>query len=173
MSPRYWGGMTTGPGRRAAPAQPFACPTCQTLHAYFRSAIVKPAAALLAAAVLLSLAACSTGHADVNKAESSSSATADSGKSSTAEKAAGIPDAPTGNDRDAYLDAIAAVDPQIIVDEQKAIDAGRNQCASLAGDGFANVDWLAAQRFGNDARPLTDAQGKQLNAALRGTLCPE
>ncbi|WP_327258561.1 hypothetical protein [Streptomyces sp. NBC_01240] len=133
---------------------------------------MRPAAVLLAAAALLALTACSTEQADVNKAEPSSSAPADTGKSGTAEKAAGIPDAPTGADRAAYLAAIKAVDPRIAEDEEKAIDAGRNQCSSLAGGG-AKVDWLAAQRLGNDARPLTDAQGKQLNTALRETLCPE
>ncbi|MET8537368.1 hypothetical protein ABZV67_37685 [Streptomyces sp. NPDC005065] len=56
--------------------------------------------------------------------------------------------------------------------EERAIDAGRNQCAILM-DGDEKADWLAAQRFGSDSRPLTDAQRKQLNAALRETLCPE
>ncbi|MER8086602.1 hypothetical protein ABTZ57_16065 [Streptomyces sp. NPDC094048] len=132
---------------------------------------MRPAAILLTAAALLALTACSVEQKEVNKAEPSSSAPADTGKSNAAEKAAGIPDAPTGDDRDAYLDAIAAVDPRIIVDEEKAIDAGRNQCSSLAKPND-KVNWLAAQRFGNDARPLTDAQGKQLNEALRKTLCP-
>ncbi|WP_405712770.1 MULTISPECIES: hypothetical protein [unclassified Streptomyces] len=127
---------------------------------------MRPAAVLLAAAALLALTACSVKEKDVLKPAPTKSV-----DHSAAEKASGIPPAPTGNDRDAYLDAIAAVDPQIIVDEEKAIDAGRNQCSSLAGGG-AKVDRLAAQRFGNDARPLTDAQGKALNAALRKTLCP-
>ncbi|MFD8847553.1 hypothetical protein ACFV1Q_02560, partial [Streptomyces sp. NPDC059604] len=86
-----------------------------------------------------------------------------------AERAAGIPSAPTGDARDAYLDAIAAVDPQLIVDEERAIDAGRNQCSSITDP---KADSLAAKRFGTDARPLTDEQGERLNAALRETLCP-
>ncbi|MFE7113580.1 hypothetical protein ACFU98_46790 [Streptomyces sp. NPDC057575] len=121
---------------------------------------MKPAAVLLAATALLALTACSAEEKDVTK-PAPKETTVDH---SAAEKAAGIPPAPIGNDRDAYLDAIAAVDPQIIVDEQKAIDAGRNQCSSLAKPND-KADWLAAQRFGNDARPLTDAQGKALNAA--------
>ncbi|MEU4178186.1 hypothetical protein [Streptomyces sp. NPDC026589] len=137
-------------------------------------------AALLAAA-LLALTACSTEpEPDAPAADSKASAPAakeqpaedaDTGKSSDAEKSAGIPDAPTGAALDAYLAAIRDVDPAIVEDEEKAIDAGRNQCSSLAGGGD-KVDWLAAQRFGNDARPLTDEQGKHLNAALRKTLCP-
>ncbi|MEE1806776.1 hypothetical protein [Streptomyces sp. BE133] len=133
---------------------------------------MKPAAVLLAAVTVLALAACSVEQKDVNKAEPSSSAPADTGKSSTAEKAAGIPDAPTGADRAAYLAAIKKVDPRIVEDEERAIDAGRNQCSSLANPSD-KIDWAAAQRFGNDMRPLTDAQGKQLNEALRATLCPK
>ncbi|MGW1151984.1 hypothetical protein ACWD45_11985 [Streptomyces rubiginosohelvolus] len=135
-------------------------------------------AALLAAA-LLALTACSPEDdkaapapaASTPAAQEQPADDADSGESSDAERAAGIPDAPTGADRAAYLAAIKAVDPRIVEDEEKAIDAGRNQCSSLTGGGD-KVDWLAAQRFGNDARPLTDAQGAQLNAALRATLCP-
>ncbi|MFE4328719.1 hypothetical protein ACFRQM_04470 [Streptomyces sp. NPDC056831] len=128
---------------------------------------MKPAAVLLAAAALLALTACSAEEKDVTKPAPTKSV-----DHSAAEKAAGIPPAPTGNDRAAYLAAIKKVDPRIVEDEEKAIDAGRNQCASLAGDSKM-PDWAAAQRFGNDTRPLTDAQGKQLNEALRKTLCPK
>lgn len=127
---------------------------------------MRPAAVLLAAAALLALTACSAEEKDVTKP-----APTESVDHAAIEKAAGIPPAPTGDARDAYLDAIAAVDPRIVEDEEKAIDAGRNQCSSLAGGG-KKPDWAAAQRFGNDSRPLTDAQGKALNAALRKTLCP-
>ncbi|MEU0102214.1 hypothetical protein [Streptomyces sp. NPDC006267] len=136
-------------------------------------------AALLAAA-LFALTACGTEpEPDAPAAGPSASAPAaeqtteeaDTGKSSNAEKSAGIPDAPTGAERAAYLAAIKAVDPAIVEDEEKAIDAGRNQCSHLAAPNDKS-DWLAAQRFGNDARPLTDAQGKALNTALRATLCP-
>ncbi|MFF3733059.1 hypothetical protein ACFYXM_22765 [Streptomyces sp. NPDC002476] len=128
-------------------------------------------AALLAttAAALLALTACSTGEADVNKPAPVPTKTVDH---AAAEKAAGIPPAPTGDARDAYLAAIKAVDPRIVEDEEKAIDAGRNQCSSLAKPN-GKEDWLAAQRFGNDARPLRDEQGKALNEALRKTLCPK
>ncbi|MFE7469473.1 hypothetical protein ACFU6R_35970 [Streptomyces sp. NPDC057499] len=121
---------------------------------------MRPVRILLAAAALLALTACSA-EEDVTKPAPEGVA--------AAERAAGIPSAPTGDARDAYLDAIAAVDPQLVVDEERAIDAGRNQCSSIASP---KADSLAAQRFGTDARPLTDAQGKRLNAALRETLCP-
>ncbi|MET9923317.1 MULTISPECIES: hypothetical protein [unclassified Streptomyces] len=135
-------------------------------------------AALLAAALLV-LSACTPEEDNAAPAPAASTSAAqeqpaddaDSGESSDAERAAGIPDAPTGADRAAYLAAVKAVDPRIVEDEEKAIDAGRNQCSHLAAPNDKS-DWLAAQRFGNDARPLTDAQGKALNAALRATLCP-
>lgn len=31
---------------------------------------------------------------------------------------------------------------------------------------------ISPKRFGNDAHPLTDAQGKAINVALRATMCP-
>lgn len=128
---------------------------------------MRPAAVLLAAAALFALTACSAEDDTPEAAPSTVSAS----DHAAAEEAAGIPPAPTGPDRAAYLAAVKKVDARIVEDEEKAIDAGRNQCASLAGGG-QKLDWAAAQRFGNDTRPLTDAQGKQLNAALRATLCP-
>lgn len=127
---------------------------------------MRPAAVLIAAAALLALTACSA-EEDATKPAPKETAV----DHSAAEEAAGIPPAPTGPARAAYLAAIKKVDPRIVEDEEKAIDAGRNQCSSLAKPND-KADWLAAQRFGNDARPLTDAQGKALNAALRKTLCP-
>ncbi|WP_164711302.1 hypothetical protein [Streptomyces microflavus] len=171
--------------RAAAAIRTALRPPClsHTAQTYVRSVTVRRTtvlpAALLAAA-LLALTACSTepepyapaaGPATSAPAAEEPAEEADSGESSDAEKAAGIPDAPTGAALDAYLAAIRDVDPAIVEDEEKAIDAGRNQCSHLAAPNDKS-DWLAAQRFGNDARPLTDAQGKALNAALRATLCP-
>ncbi|MFI9624535.1 hypothetical protein [Streptomyces sp. NPDC052042] len=123
-------------------------------------------AALIAvtAAALLTLTAC-------EDAVTTKPAPTETVDRAAIEEAAGIPPAPTGADRDAYLAAIKAIDPRIVEDEGKAIDAGRNQCASLRR-GSKKPDRAAAQRFGNDARPLTDEQGKALNEALRKTICP-
>ncbi|WP_405561904.1 DUF732 domain-containing protein [Streptomyces sp. NBC_01180] len=119
--------------------------------------------ACLAAVTALSVTGCSPDDKkdDAKPTAASSAPAADTG----------IPPKPTGADRDAYLKAIKAVDPTLVTDEDKAIDAGRNQCQALDG-GASNTDHFAAARFGNDAHPLTDAQGKALNAALRKTLCP-
>lgn len=120
--------------------------------------------AVLTASALLALTACSSTDA---KPETTPSV-----DYSAAEKAAGIPAAPTGAKRTALLDALKAIDPSLVADEDKAIDHARNQCSSLNG-GSAKADWSAAQRFGDDTHPLTDAQGKAINAALRATLCPK
>ncbi|MGA5424537.1 DUF732 domain-containing protein [Streptomyces lavendulocolor] len=125
---------------------------------------------LIAGAVLaaLALTACEAADEPEAKPKASPPATA---AASSAPADTGIPPEPTGPDRQKYLQALTAIDPALVTDEDKAIDAGRNQCSALHG-GAARPDWLAAQRFGNDARPVTEATGKRINAALRGTLCP-
>ncbi|QLF83242.1 hypothetical protein QEN62_gp58 [Streptomyces phage AxeJC] len=131
----------------------------------------RPAALLATAAALVALTACTTDGTAPAKAAPTPTPTKTTDWAAL-EKAAGIPPEPTGADRDAYLAAIKAVDPRIVEDEEKAIDSGRNQCASLRRGG-GKADWAAAQRFGSGSRPLTDEQGAALNAALRKTLCPK
>ncbi|MFD5629006.1 hypothetical protein [Streptomyces sp. NPDC127072] len=92
------------------------------------------------------------------------------GKADTA-KDAGIPPEPTGAERDALLAAVMDVSGNLIHDEDKAVDAARNQCAALDG-GAANPDRIAAQRFSYDGVTLSDDDGKHINLALRRTLCP-
>jgi hypothetical protein len=125
-------------------------------------------AAALTAAALLSLAACSS-SSDDDKPAATKPAAVDT---ASMEAALGIPPKPTGAKRTAYLAAIKAVDPYLVTDPDKAISHGRDQCSQLNG-GVKNPDHLAAERFGNDAHPLTDAQGKALNTALHATLCPK
>jgi hypothetical protein len=125
------------------------------------------AAAAIAAAALLTLTAC---NSDDNKSSApNSTPTVDI---SSAEAAAGIPAAPDAAKQAVLLAAIAAVDPSLANNPDKAVRNSRNQCQALDA-GTANPDHAAAQRFGNDAHPLTDAQGAALNAALRATLCPK
>lgn len=117
--------------------------------------------------LLATLTACSSSDGSDDKPTPTPSV-----NQSAAEADAGIPPVPTGAKRAAYLAAVKAVDPTLADDPDKAIDAGRNQCSALDGGG-SNPDHFAAERFGNDAHPLTDDQGKALNAALRVTLCPK
>lgn len=95
--------------------------------------------------------------------------TADPGAGATH---AGLPPAPTGARRDALLAALRDVDGDLVRDEEKAVDAARNQCAALDG-GAAKPERSAARRFSYDGVTLTDDDGTHLNIALRGTLCPE
>ncbi|MFI6494901.1 hypothetical protein [Streptomyces sp. NPDC050564] len=86
---------------------------------------------------------------------------------SAAEKAAGIPPKPTGAKRAQLLRALAAANPGIVKYEDKAIDASRNQCSAINGGG-GKLDWAAAQRFTYKDVTTTEAQGKQINEALKG-----
>lgn len=86
---------------------------------------------------------------------------------SAAEKAAGIPPEPTGAKRAQLLRALAAANPAIVKYEDKAIDASRNQCSAINGGG-GRIDWAASQRFSYKDVTTTEAQGKQINEALKG-----
>lgn len=83
-----------------------------------------------------------------------------------AAKALGIPPKPTGADRAKLLRALAAANPDTIRYEDKAIDAARNQCAAING-GAQKLDWTASQRFTYKDVTTTEAQGKQINQALK------
>lgn len=124
--------------------------------------------AAAAAAILgLALTGCSSSD-DTSNAKATpakgSAATVDLG---AAEKAAGIPPVPTGADRAELLRALAAANPDIVKYEDKAVDAARNQCSAINGGGN-RADWTASQRFTYKDVTTTEAQGKQINAALKG-----
>ncbi|MFC9729752.1 hypothetical protein ACFWGM_10775 [Streptomyces roseolus] len=59
----------------------------------------------------------------------------------------------------------------LIHDEEKAVDAARDQCAALDGGG-AGSDRSAAQRFSYDGVTLTDDDGGHLDTGLRRALRP-
>jgi hypothetical protein len=86
---------------------------------------------------------------------------------SAAAKAAGIPPEPTGAKRAELLRALGAANPGIVKYEDKAIDAARNQCSTING-GSTKADWSASQRFTYRDVTTTEAQGKQINEALKG-----
>jgi hypothetical protein len=96
----------------------------------------------------------------------------DASDDSSAEAAAGIPPEPTGDTRAAVLAAVFDVSPRSASDEDKAIDAARNQCAAL-DSGAANPDHAAAQRFSYNGVKLTDDQGTHIDYGLRKSLCPK
>ncbi|MFJ5270893.1 hypothetical protein [Streptomyces sp. NPDC088358] len=83
-------------------------------------------------------------------------------------KATGIPPRPTGAARARLLRALAAAAPAASRYEDKAIDAARNQCSAING-GAQRLDHLASQRFTYKDATTTEAQGKQINQALKAT----
>lgn len=120
--------------------------------------------AAITAALAVTLVGCNSSDDDSKpKATTSSQPSADV---SAAEKAAGIPPEPTGAKRVELLRALAAVNPGIVKYEDKAIDAARNQCSAINGGG-SKVDWTASQRFTYKDVTTTEAQGKQINKALK------
>lgn len=86
-------------------------------------------------------------------------------QSASAAASVGIPPEPTGADREVLLRALAAANPDAVKYEDKAIDAARNQCGAVDSDKAA---YLAAQRFTYKDVTTTEAQGRQINAALKG-----
>jgi hypothetical protein len=125
-----------------------------------------------AAAVILTtaLTACSSNDDTADAASSttpktSATHTPDPGYSE-AMKAAGIPPEPTGADRTKLLNALAAVNPDVVKYEGKAIDAARNQCSAI-NKGGQRLDWSASQRFTYKDVTTTEAQGKKINQALK------
>lgn len=121
------------------------------------------------AAVLLTLTACGSDDEGDSSAPPTKT-TEPSADMSEALEDAGIPAEPEGAKREALLAALKVIDPALVADEEKAIDAARNQCSSLNG-GADNVDSSAAQRFSTGDLQLDEAQGRLINAALKQTLC--
>jgi cytoskeletal protein RodZ len=93
------------------------------------------------------------------------SATADRDQETDAGKAAGIPPKPTGEERQALLNALAAAAPDVVRYEDKAIDAARNQCSAING-GAQRLNWSASQRFTYKDVVTSEAQGAKINKAL-------
>lgn len=124
------------------------------------------AAAATTAAAVLALAACSSNSGD-NTAGSTSSASAATPSTSVSS----LPPKPQGPALAAYLAALKVVDPDLVTDQDGAVEDGRTQCAVLSTDPDT-ADHLAAQRFSTPGKQLSDAQGKLIDTALRATLCP-
>ncbi|MCG0062251.1 hypothetical protein L0F81_02930 [Streptomyces tricolor] len=129
---------------------------------------IRITAAVITAASALALTACSSSSdSSTESAPSPKASKTPSPDWSAAEQAAGIPPKPTGATREELLRALAAANPDIVKYEDKAIDAARNQCSAING-GSSKADWSAAQRFTYKDVTTTEAQGKQINEALKG-----
>ncbi|MFF9704106.1 hypothetical protein ACF1FE_23445 [Streptomyces griseofuscus] len=126
-------------------------------------------AALAAVAALAALTACSSSDDDAAPKKTTTPAVSQSADTSAAEHSAGIPPEPTGQARENLLTALRRINPDLIADEGKAIDNSRNQCSAING-ASPKVDWSAQQRFGTSSHEVSDAEAKQINAAL-ATFC--
>ncbi|MFI2780266.1 hypothetical protein [Streptomyces sp. ALB3] len=135
---------------------------------------IRTMTAATAAILTVTIVGCGSGKSGESKADTANSTVAAGPNASdgTGAEKAGIPPEPTGAERDAVLAAIRDVNAHLTRDEDKALDAARNQCSSLDG-GATNPDRTAAQRFSYDGVTLTDDDGSHLNTGLRRTLCPE
>ncbi|MCX4987137.1 hypothetical protein [Streptomyces sp. NBC_00572] len=120
-------------------------------------------AAVLSAATLLALSACS---GDETAPDAKLSATATAPTTSAAVPKSGLPPKPTGQVRADLLAALKAVAPGTVRYEDKAVDAARNQCQAINGGG-SKLDWTASQRFTYKDVTTTEAQGKSINEALK------
>ncbi|MFD8689926.1 hypothetical protein [Streptomyces sp. NPDC059651] len=138
---------------------------------------IRNTAAAITAVLAFAAVGCSSDNGTDSKADTpGSSAPEASSQSSHADDRGtatdtGLPPEPTGVKRDAVLAVVLDVNSNLVHDEDKAIDAARNQCAALNG-GAMNPDHAAAQRFSYDGITLTDDDGGHLNTGLRKTLCP-
>lgn len=123
--------------------------------------------AAVTATLAVALVGCSSDEAGDDAAKATPSATESevTPEQPSAAASVGIPPEPTGADREVLLRALAAANPDTVKYEDKAIDAARNQCGAVDSDKAA---YLAAQRFTYKDVTTTEAQGRQINAALKG-----
>ncbi|MFE6070094.1 hypothetical protein [Streptomyces sp. NPDC056525] len=145
---------------------------------------MKPIA--VTAVALLALTACGTADnppatpSDKNGAEASTAtpATLSPDAKASIRAAAGLPNDPEAKARQAYLDALNAIDPRIIKSgkEDQAVSSGINQCGSIKNvKDEAKLAQTALERFTVDTRlpdianPVT---GKAINKAVHTHLCP-
>ncbi|WP_328908148.1 hypothetical protein OG230_00695 [Streptomyces sp. NBC_00234] len=136
---------------------------------------IRTTTAAIAAILAVAAVGCSSEKGSDSKADTVKSTAPEASSAednSGAAKNAGMPPEPTGAERDAVLASILDVNSNLVHDEDKAINAARNQCAALNG-GATNPDHSAAQRFSYDGVTLTDDDGSHINIGLRKTLCPE
>ena len=136
---------------------------------------IRTTTAAIVAILAVTVVGCSSDEGSDSKADTIKSTVPEASSAadnSGAAKNAGMPPEPTGAERDAVLATIHDVNGNLTHDEDKAINAARNQCASLDG-GATNPDHSAAQRFSYDGVTLTDDDGSHINFGLRKTLCPE
>lgn len=119
-------------------------------------------------ALAFALTACSSSNEQPNSKPEATASDVSQKEKDDALAAAGIPPTPTGAERQALLDALAAAAPDVVQYEDEAIDAARNQCSAING-GAAMLDYLAAQRFTYEDVTTTEEQAAEINEALNAS----
>lgn len=137
--------------------------------------------ALLAAAGLFTLTACSSASTDPTPAAPSVSSAPSPAPSSTVDmeairSAAGIPPSPAPAQRAAYLAALNKIDPEIVNGkDDKAVSRGLNQCQAMQNqkDPAKRVE-SANGRFISPNHPdgFGTTKSALIIAAVQANLCP-
>jgi uncharacterized protein YceK len=127
---------------------------------------IRHTAATIAIAALALTGCSSDDDTDTDAKPKASASEASQKQKDDAAKAGGLPPEPTGAKRQQLLDALAKAAPDTVKYEDKAVDAARNQCSAF-GEGVKRPDWLASQRFTYKDVTTSEAQGAQINAALK------
>ncbi|WP_327376211.1 hypothetical protein OG393_21030 [Streptomyces sp. NBC_01216] len=135
----------------------------------------RPVTTLAATAITLALALTACGSKDEPAAPTTLSPEA----RASARAAAGLPPEPDAQHRQAYLDALNAIDPRIIKPgkEDQAVSRGLNQCSSIKAspDDRDKLIQSALGRFTVDTRfpeIATPKTGGQILDAVHKNLCP-
>ncbi|MFJ4907709.1 hypothetical protein ACIQCR_24660 [Streptomyces sp. NPDC093249] len=132
------------------------------------------------AALAATLTACgTTATPDPGASLPKATATVDPKALESARAAAGLPPEPTATARQAYLDALNAIDPRIIKKgkEDQAVSRGLNQCSSIKNgkNSEAKLAETALERFTVTSRLPEIANpktGTAINTAVHTHLCP-
>jgi uncharacterized lipoprotein len=119
----------------------------------------------LAAVAVLALAGCSS--------DTEPAATPTTEKSSPSAPAVSSAPSPNAAQTTALLDALRAVKPELVADEERAVTRARNVCRDVkSGKPADTVASNAKARFsGGSAGDLTDAQGAAIVSAVKSSFC--
>ncbi|MFF2522443.1 hypothetical protein [Streptomyces liangshanensis] len=137
-------------------------------------------AAITTALLITCLAACNPQDTPVDEKGASQSSTPPEltpEQRASINAAAGIPEDPDDAHRQAYLDGLLAVDPDIVHGkDDKAISRGKNQCQTIHSfpkDKAKQID-QAMQRFTSPTHPegRTRAVAEKINDLAHKQLCP-
>ncbi|WP_267241714.1 DUF732 domain-containing protein [Streptomyces sp. PR69] len=136
-------------------------------------------AAVITAAALLALTGCGSQSGTDGSPDPEATTVETVGKAPGSDATGIFPDPPTPAERQAYLDALDAIDPDIVHGkEDKAVSRGRSTCQTLTTDvpgGREALIDMTNTRFTSPAHPGGHgvATAEQILNAAHTHLCPE